>query len=175
MKMKMLIVKRDEDSPKASKPVSRKLLDLGEPFRQSPLAPRIFQCCPSCRRRSISLIDSERCSHTRVCFEQVYCLSPSVFPLGPVIRSYAALQENSRCGWVREPLDYQPLTMVWASGSTPGVARSRATTEPWLLYAARCRGVTPYCRSGENTLGLVEGFRLDCAASGAPVLEGQRI
>ena len=44
MKMKMLIVKRDEDSPKASKPVSRKLLDLGEPFRQSPfkLAPRIF-------------------------------------------------------------------------------------------------------------------------------------
>ena len=40
-----------------------------------------------------------------------------------------------------------PLTAS-ASGSTPGVARRRATTGAWPLRAAACRGVSPSCRGG---------------------------
>ena len=41
-----------------------------------------------------------------------------------------------------------PLTRSFASGSTPGVARRRATTRALPFIAAACRGVSPYCRGG---------------------------
>ena len=47
----------------------------------------------------------------------------------------------------------KPLTMSRARGSTPGVARRRATTEARPLTAATCRGVLRYCRGhcdGQN-------------------------
>ena len=39
-----------------------------------------------------------------------------------------------------------PRTLSVASGSTPGVARRRATTGVWPHMAAKCRGVAPVCK-----------------------------
>ena len=40
-----------------------------------------------------------------------------------------------------------PCSLTWSlrRGSTPGVARSRATTGAWPFMAATCRGVMPTC------------------------------
>ena len=50
----------------------------------------------------------------------------------------------------------EPLTRFLASGSTPGVARRRATTGAWPWAAAICRGVTAPCRGGGGARGKRE-------------------
>ena len=60
-----------------------------------------------------------------------------------------------------------PLTRVFESGSTPGVARRRATTGVWPLQAAVCRGVQPSCRGGVGwAQGSAGGHRVALWAAG---------
>ena len=70
----------------------------------------------------------------------------------PAGTSHSAL-EGRGVGQAGGPLSRLclPRTPVFATGSTPGVARRRATTWAWPLQAATCRGVQPPCRgSGEG-------------------------
>ena len=46
-----------------------------------------------------------------------------------------------------------PLTQSFRVGSTPGVARRRATTGAWQNQTATCREDQPSCRGGGGGVG----------------------